>query len=572
MQIQRIGITNFKRIADVNVDINDITFLVGGNNSGKSSVLQAIHMAVSCAQRALESQQQVIAESSLRYCPTGEFQSLGYYGPYENRKDGSRGIIEFSGKTSDGADASYKVEIYKARNYHNVGVDRSGVYPGFGQYICDGSSLFSVYVPGLAGIPHKEEMQSFASVFQRAAGGEANFVFRNIIRLINDKKLLPELESMLYNLIGPCKFKVIFNHERDLYVDVRISFEEVSGDQDFVPIDLSGTGVLQITQILSYVILFRPRLLLVDEPDSHLHPSRQSLLSNAFQRIVAAYDCKIIVSTHSRHLVNSAPDGTKFVWLRNGNVETQSEDKNGLAPILLDLGALDQLDSAGSDIIVCTEDKGLRQLKTCLDQLEIGKKIKVLSYNGVSNAASAVVIQAMSELFANKPKIIIHRDRDFLTDQEVAEWGKEYSKRGMAILCPQLPDVESYYVTDEHVASIYNVGAAEVKEKIDKILLESADAFRSKFKEKRRKAIATYWKDGGGPVTESLWPEGQLPTQATVLGKMLEAKINEEFAKAYKGRKNLFELPSQKFVAELASFFEALSPRQSAALPVAPAS
>jgi predicted ATP-dependent endonuclease of OLD family len=141
VKVERINITNFKRVSAIAVELAEITYLVGGNNSGKSSVLQAIHMAVSCAQRAAELQQQVIAESNLRYCPTGDFQQLGNSGPYENRRDGSRGTMEFFGKTADEAEASYKIEIYKARNYHNVGVDRSGVYPGFGQYICDPSNL-----------------------------------------------------------------------------------------------------------------------------------------------------------------------------------------------------------------------------------------------------------------------------------------------------------------------------------------------------------------------------------------------------------------------------------------------
>ncbi len=126
MKIERISIINFKRITSLTVALGDITYLVGGNNSGKSSVLQAVHMA-------------------------GDFQKLGNSGPYENPQGGSRGVVEFFGKTTDGADASYKVEIYKARNYHNVGVNRTGVYPGFGQFICDPTNLFSV--SSLCGIP-----------------------------------------------------------------------------------------------------------------------------------------------------------------------------------------------------------------------------------------------------------------------------------------------------------------------------------------------------------------------------------------------------------------------------------
>ncbi len=116
----------------------------------------------------------------------------------------------------------------------------------------DHANLFTVYVPGLAGIPHYEEMQSYASIFKKAAGGEANFVFRNIIRLLNEKHLLYKLEALMFDIIGPCKFKVDYKPSKDPYVSVKVSFNENHLEDSFVPIDLSGTGVIQITQIFAF--------------------------------------------------------------------------------------------------------------------------------------------------------------------------------------------------------------------------------------------------------------------------------------------------------------------------------
>jgi ABC-type ATPase involved in cell division len=557
VDIQRIQIKNFKRLSDVSVELSDITYLVGGNNSGKSSVLQAIQMAVSCAQKSLELQQAVIAESSLRYCPTGEFETLGNSGPYENRADGSRGVVEFVGKTVDGTDASYKIEIYKARNFHNVGVNRTGAFPSFGQYICDSSSLFSVYVPGLSGIPHHEEMQSFASVFKRAASGEANLVFRNIIRLLKERGKLDELEALLFDIIGPCKFRVDFNGDRDLYVDVKVSFQEPYSDQSFVPIDLSGTGAIQVTQILAYVILFRPKMLLVDEPDSHLHPSRQALLASAFTQITERYKCKILISTHSRHLVSSAPKETKILWLRNGSIENQGN--NGLISLLLDLGALDQIDSTGAEFLICTEDRGKKQLEDCIAALNLDTRIKVLSYNGVTNASSAAVIKAMSELFPQAPEIIIHRDRDFLVQDELDRWASDYTNRQMHVFCPTLPDIESYYITPEHVATVYEIEVAIVENERTQIDAELSERMRAKFRDKRRDAIQKFWKDGGGPATDQLWPGDEPMTAERTLGKEVVPKLNERMPQLYGGmRRNLFGRPSVQLVTELQQFIQGL--------------
>ncbi|WP_155301584.1 ATP-dependent nuclease [Burkholderia gladioli] len=552
MRVDKIRVKNFKRVVDLTLDIDDITYLVGGNNSGKSSVLQAIHMAVGCAQTSSEYKQQVVAESNLRYCPTGDFLKLGNSGPYENNIGGRRGCIEFIGKTADDADASYKVEIYKAKNHHNIGVDRSGVYTGFGQYICDYAKLFTVYVPGLAGIPHYEEMQSYASVFKKAAGGDANLVFRNIVRLINERRSLHELESLLFDVIGPCKFSVKFDQSKDLYVDVRISLHEHPSEENYVPIDLCGTGVLQITQIFSYVVLFKPKILLIDEPDSHLHPSRQALLSRAFSKIAEKYNCKVIVSTHSRHLVSSAPDGTGLIWLRNGAVELR--DDKGLTSILMDLGALDQIDATGADVLICTEDKGKRALERCIAYLNLKLDIKVISYNGVTNASSSVVIKNMSELFARVPKIIIHRDRDFLTDDEIDFWGEDFSRRDMLIFSPKLPDMESYYVCSSHVAEIYGVSVDEAAQKIDVIVNDNVAALRKKFVDKRREANQKFRKDGGGPATEALWPADEAANPDRILGKELLPKVNEKFP-GTAWRRDLFSRPSKLLSKEIIKFF-----------------
>ena len=76
MRIDRIAISNFKRVRELSLNLGDITYLVGGNNSGKSSVLQAIHMAVSCAQISLEQQQTVVAEGREMELSTAEFKIL----------------------------------------------------------------------------------------------------------------------------------------------------------------------------------------------------------------------------------------------------------------------------------------------------------------------------------------------------------------------------------------------------------------------------------------------------------------------------------------------------------------
>lgn len=48
--LTKVRISNFKRIKEAELEIGPVTYIVGGNNSGKSSAIQAIHTAVTAAQ------------------------------------------------------------------------------------------------------------------------------------------------------------------------------------------------------------------------------------------------------------------------------------------------------------------------------------------------------------------------------------------------------------------------------------------------------------------------------------------------------------------------------------------
>lgn len=553
-QISAIHIKNFKKIFDTRIELGSITYLVGGNNSGKSSVLQAIHTAVSCAQVSQEFKQKVIAEASLRYSPIADFALLGHNSRYTNSKAGSRGNVEFEGSPSNSLEpVKYSIEMYKGKNHNNVGVERSGHFNGFGQIICDPKKLFSVYVPGLSGVPHREEMSGYAAVFRKAASGDANLVFRNIIRLLDERNKLGELERLVSEVLkSDIHFQVDFNSERDLYVEVKLAAGENPVADDFRPVDLWGTGLLQITQIFAYVLLFKPALLLVDEPDSHIHPSRQKNLGLALERVSKEFHCKVIISTHSRHLVTSASESVKVVWMKDGRIVPESERE--LVAILMDLGALDQLDPTAK-IIIYTEDKDTTILEKALDSLPSWKdSVKIVSYNGLNNSTIAAAFKSMADLMPLSPHIIVHRDRDFMTKEELERWSAPFRERGILVFCPKLCDTESYCVIESHVATVTNKSLSDVKLIKDKVISDNMEELRNSFVEKRRYANGKYNRDGGSPLTDDLWPPtDNRPSDYLLFGKLVKPRLERELRRAGYLNKNVFlnSQPSEELAKEL---------------------
>jgi hypothetical protein len=56
--------------------------------------------------------------------------------------------------------------------------------------------------------------------------------------------------------------------------------------------------------------------------------------------------------------------------------------------------------------------------------------------------------------FAPATNIIIHRDRDFMTDSEIQRAIQKLAGCGAAVFLTEGSDIESYFVTPEHIAAV----------------------------------------------------------------------------------------------------------------------
>lgn len=584
LQINSVHVKNFKRISEAEVPLNNITYLVGGNNSGKSSILQAIHTAFSCAQLFIsEGGKGSIAEAELFYSPTKNFPNLGHKKVYTSK--GKSGIVDFvyHEASNPTVDKKYEISIGKASNQNNVRVSLPKDDDGaIRQNIEAKDSLFSVYVPGLTGIPLREEYRSYGAILRTAASGEANLVFRNILFHIKnnkrskDKNKIDDLERILASLMGKSvKFHIDFDENVDRYIDVRLSLDNASP----IPIDLWGTGVLQVTQIVAYALLFNPTLLLIDEPDSHLHPSLQKTLVDALEEIVRTVGCQIILTTHSRHMISSATEGTRVIWMKDGRVE--NSDAKEIVEVLLDLGALDSFDSQAAYILY-TEDSNRSALTDCIKYLEERGRIphiNILPFNGKKNTQLLASIDTGTQVLNQERRLILHRDRDFLTEEEIQTWGRPYENGRnvgsdntgqptgqldpMLVFVPKLNDTESYYCQPEHLQTSLGISRQDAQQLVSRIVHENEDIFKEIFWNEREAANNSdaLWPHGGSPRTDELWdpPKAGEVNWQMLQGKKLFKLLKNDPAVAIKARK-VEETPSAALAEEFLSFFKSHFP------------
>lgn len=454
-------------------------------------------------------------------------------------------------------DSRYRVEIYRGRNFDSIGVDREPKQGRLADRIQDPGKLFSIYTPGLSGIPLREEYMSYASVFQRAAGGEANLVFRNILRLIAERDKLDELVNAISNLIGEeISIYIGADEEQDFYITV----EAAIGEEDhYVPVELWGTGLLQITQLYSYVILFQPSVFLADEPDAHLHPSRQRLLASAFDDIAENYGCQVIAATHSEHLISTRPENTKLIWMRDGESETY--EKEELIPLLMHLGCLDSVSPNRDEIILLTEDQNVHHLTTAINVLgEEGYHVNVIRVNGVSNLGIANTFLQLKEQMPNCTRIAIHRDRDFLIDDEIEGWLEQtfpVSAARPEVFVTRYCDMEAYYCSLSYISHIYH-DVPNIKALYDKILREFESKAREDFIHKRKSNNkANYLPAGGSPTNQSLWPNSEPVSLSTVVGKKFLKRLKDQLSKQKIDISRIGTVPPDELLEDLRNCFDA---------------
>lgn len=487
MKLKKIRLQKYKKIASVELNLSDVNVLVGSNNSGKSSVLQGIHFSIIAAATARQQGQSTFASDLLPYNPTPDFSVLRNGTPYLNQNGAGNSILtlyaDVSRENGVAEESNYSITLFKGRNHGNIGCNREGDYLKIGSEVTDAENLYSIYVPGLAGIAQQEELRAKAIVRRGVASGDANLYLRNIIYYTKKLGKLRELNSYLSTIFHGVSIDVEFNEDRDHRLNVYVSTGQVR-----YPLELSGTGLLQVLQIYSYVTYFSPKLLLLDEPDSHLHPDNQAELCRAIAKISQAKECQILLCTHSRHIVEEFSDSATFVWLKDGTVQEQGPQIDKL-PLLLDLGALDSFDklrSGQTSLLVLTEDRDRQYLEFLLQHNGYRMdEILVYSYKTSSNLEGAVLFVDFLASIAPTCKVMIHRDRDFMTISEVERVKQAISKSGAIPFITAGSDIESYFVSDTHIGHISGVTNEEIRAWLNELATNNHNDLLLQFTRKR---------------------------------------------------------------------------------------
>ena len=338
--IKKIVLNHFKRFKDSEIELAEgVSLLVGGNNSGKSSLLHALATWEFC-------KTVLLFEKS----PSALLQGFSGDG-YGIAIDDFTPINIPSFKylwTNLHIDPSYSLSINcywdldDIEKHLNIGlalIQERLFIKNLDSNVQSGETIPHVaYLPTFAGINSKEQWVSTAVrnkyIGQGLAGAvlrnqsrelhRANLEFRNTHKgpsgRLSDSDLIWLRDNDPYELLQQVIFRIFkgflypkkFNPEFHTHVLINFRKGELINNR-FKPftryaerdIMVEGSGFLQWLSVYTFALAPKIDVLLLDEPDAHLHCSLQNELISQLKGISEKKQKQVLIATHSSEVIKS---------------------------------------------------------------------------------------------------------------------------------------------------------------------------------------------------------------------------------------------------------------------------
>ena len=320
--ITRLTLRNFKSIREQVYDFTRFDLLVGRNNSGKSTVLQALAIWQFCvdefhrAKRSGSKGIQVILPN-FTALPLPEFNLL-----WKDRTDRHwpnkkqeyiliEIVIEWRGP--DGENYSFGVSLRYHSKQTIYAIPTDG-WAAFRDYDKPGILPRIAYVPPFSGLEPTEEWRDNGPIRQQVGKAQPGSVLRNLLLWVcpppepDEKGRIPkghkhpEAWSELTGLVQRWFSVRLMEPDYRKGVDTRITVEYLQDDKRY-DIIAGGSGFHQTLTLLAFLHGYGPTTILLDEPDAHLHVNLQREILDYFKRKSAETGIQFLVATHAEEFV-----------------------------------------------------------------------------------------------------------------------------------------------------------------------------------------------------------------------------------------------------------------------------
>jgi predicted ATPase len=317
--ITRFEISNFKRLETAELQLGNAAVLIGPNNSGKTTALQALALWDIGWRRwaekrdnsaASERKGVTINRRDLYSIPVPSARLLwnDLHTMETARVAGKQNtekvhITLTAEGIHDDKPWSCALEFY----YANEESFYCRLKDGPDGRIPEGVRRHQVvFLPPMSGLSEREHRKEAGEIAVLIGEGQTAQVLRNLCWQLfsrENKSAWKQLVNHIERLFHICLLEPQYIKERS---ELSLGYKESSG----VELDLSssGRGCQQVLLLLSYMLANPGAVLLLDEPDAHLEILRQRDVYNLITEIAAEQGSQIIAASHSEVILQEAAE------------------------------------------------------------------------------------------------------------------------------------------------------------------------------------------------------------------------------------------------------------------------
>lgn len=315
--INRVVVDNFKKFDRADFKTKDHLVIAGPNNSGKTTLLQAIAAWSEIASMWRRYNPDISREEDGNYRSIN-LNLLSFY---------SVPLADFDHLWKD-KNVRYPASVWLHTDEWKIGfqilhkeMELASIRPAKEVSEDDlekyrDKPLLPVYIPPLSGLDIKEPLFDPVVIPARLARMQAGSVLRNLILVISrDQEKWSKLQEIVrdffgYELASPSGGAEVLARYRHFSNDV--SYDMSSG----------ASGFLQVLTVYAALLSGEASVVLIDEPDAHLHFPLQDKMYRSLYEHARKSGSQLIVSTRSeslikavapRHLCVMRSDGLKAV-------------------------------------------------------------------------------------------------------------------------------------------------------------------------------------------------------------------------------------------------------------------
>ncbi|MEU1516885.1 DUF3696 domain-containing protein [Streptomyces sp. NPDC005811] len=304
--ITSLGIRHFKRFADASFELRPLTVLTGLNGTGKSTAIQALLLARQLADA--HSNSSVVQLNGPYGLALGEAHEVLH-------PDAPDSVIEIHLDNDDGASVAHRFEVPDEQALYLEVSDPGVVLPelhGWGSeftYLCaerlgprDQLGVSAEH-PNAIGVGVQGEYTAQVLALRESEQVPEALLHPDTEATHGVTILRTQVEMWTSDIIRPIKITAQWPPG---ITASTIRFQEPGLLSEPIRPTNMGFGFSYALPVIVAGLLARPGdLLIVENPEAHLHPGGQSKLGRFLAR-VAGTGVQVIMETHSDHVLNGA--------------------------------------------------------------------------------------------------------------------------------------------------------------------------------------------------------------------------------------------------------------------------